>query len=155
MIAVQKIRYKFAYGKTNWFKGWYYSSTITCYCPFNILPGTRQHRISAFSEALIIIIIANQMFYKKYDQSFKNYEFVKFFTCSPNTSNIFAFIIVFEWGRILKSAMDKNEVKCNAKLRSNYFSLNVSILAIIFCQKISKNRQFQAKLWVFWNLPSK
>ena len=53
--------------------------------------------------------------------------------------------IVFEWGRILKSAMDKNEVKCNTKLRSNYFSVNVSVLAIVFRQQISKNRQFEGK----------
>ena len=40
-------------------------------------------------------------------------------------------------GRILKSAMDKDEVKWNAKLRSDYFSVNVSLLAILFCREIS------------------
>ena len=35
------------------------------------------------------------------------------------TDNFLAFVIVFEWGRILESAMDKYEVKCNAKLRRN------------------------------------
>ena len=45
--------------------------------------------------------------------------------------------------------MDKNEVKCYAKLRSNYFSVNVSVLAIVFCRQISKNRQFQSKLSFF------
>ena len=57
---------------------------------------------------------------------------------SPNTENFLAFFIVFEWGRILKSEMEKNEVKCNTKLRSNYFSVNVSVLAIAFRQQISK-----------------
>ena len=37
----------------------------------------------------------------------------------PNTDNFLAFFIVFEWGRILKSAMDIYEVKCNAKLCRN------------------------------------
>ena len=44
--------------------------------------------------------------------------------------------ILFEWGRILKGAMGTNEVKSNAKLRSNYFSVNVSVLAIVFCREI-------------------
>ena len=39
-------------------------------------------------------------------------------------------------GQILESAMDKLEVKCNAKLRSNHFSVNVSVLAVVFCQQI-------------------
>ena len=68
---------------------------------------------------------------------------------SPNIDNFLAFFIVFEWGRILKSAMDKNEVNCNAKLRSNYFSVNVFLLAIVFRQQILKNQKFQAKLLVF------
>ena len=38
---------------------------------------------------------------------------------SPNTDYLLAFFIVFEWGRILESAMDKQEVKRNAKLRRN------------------------------------
>ena len=37
----------------------------------------------------------------------------------PKTDNFLAFFIVFEWGRILGSAMDKQEVKCNAKSRRN------------------------------------
>ena len=41
----------------------------------------------------------------------------------PNTENFLAFFIVFEWGRVLKSAMDKNELRCD------YFSVNVSVLA--------------------------
>ena len=56
------------------------------------------------------------------------------------------FFIVFEWGKILKSAMAKNEVKCNAKLSFNYFFVNVSVLAIVFHQQILKKQQFQAKL---------
>ena len=50
----------------------------------------------------------------------------------PNTNNLLAFFIVFEWGRILESAMDKQEVKCNAKLRNSYFSVNVLVLAVVF-----------------------
>ena len=74
---------------------------------------------------------------------------------SLNTDNFLVIFIVFEWGRILKSAMDKNEVKCNTKLRSNYFSVNVSVLAIVFRRQISKNQQFQGKLSVFLNLLAK
>ena len=49
-----------------------------------------------------------------------------------------AFFIVFEWVRILESVMDKLEVKCQAKLHSNYFSVNFSIPDVVFHQKISK-----------------
>ena len=45
--------------------------------------------------------------------------------------------------------MDKNEVKRNVKLRSNYFSVKVSILATVFRRQISKSQQFQAKLSEF------
>ena len=38
---------------------------------------------------------------------------------SPNTDNILAYFIVSEWGRILESVMDKQEVRFNAKLRRN------------------------------------
>ena len=48
------------------------------------------------------------------------------------------FFIVFEWGRILESAMDKYEVKCNARLRPNYFSVNISVLVVVFRRQISK-----------------
>ena len=34
--------------------------------------------------------------------------------------------------RILENAMDKWEVKCNLKLRPNYFSVNVFVLAVVF-----------------------
>ena len=34
----------------------------------------------------------------------------------PNNDNLLAFFIVFEWGRILESAMDKQEVNYKAKL---------------------------------------
>ena len=37
----------------------------------------------------------------------------------------------------------------NAKLRPYYFSVNLSVLAVVFRRQISKNRQFQAKLSVF------
>ena len=49
---------------------------------------------------------------------------------------------VFKWGRIFESAIGKWEVKCNLKLRPNYFSVNVSLLADIFRRQISKNRLF-------------
>ena len=96
----------------------------------------------------------------KYDQSFKKYEFVNLGkqreSFSPNTDNFLAFFIVFEWGRMLKSAMDKNEVKYDAKLHSsNYFSVNVFILAIVFRQQIKKTFRFQTKLSVFRNLSAK
>ena len=45
--------------------------------------------------------------------------------------------------------MDKKEVKCNEKLRRNKFSVNVSVLAVVFRQQFSKNRQFQAQLSFF------
>ena len=34
---------------------------------------------------------------------------------------------------------------CNAELCPNYFSVNVSVLAVVFRRQFSKNRQFQAK----------
>ena len=40
-------------------------------------------------------------------------------------------------------------MKFNTKLRLDYFSVNVSILAVVFHQKISKHQQFQAKLFFF------
>ena len=49
---------------------------------------------------------------------------------------------VFKWGRIFESAIGKWEVKSNLKLRTNYFSVNVSLLADIFRRQISKNRLF-------------
>ena len=39
-------------------------------------------------------------------------------------------------GQNFKTAVDKDEVKCNAKLRSNYFPVNVSVPAIVFHQQI-------------------
>ena len=57
---------------------------------------------------------------------------------SPNGGNFLAFF-VFKWGRILDSAMDKWEVKFNAKLRRNEFSVNVSVLAVVFRRQSSKN----------------
>ena len=68
---------------------------------------------------------------------------------SPNTNNFLAFFIVFEWGSILEIAMDKLEVICNAELCPNYFSANVSVVAVVFHQQFSKNRQFCLKLLVF------
>ena len=38
---------------------------------------------------------------------------------------------------------------CNAELCSNYFSVSVSLLAVLFRGQISKNRQFCLKLFVF------
>ena len=57
--------------------------------------------------------------------------------------------------RILESAMDKQEVKCDAKLSPVCFSVTVSKVAVVFCQQILKNRQFCLKLSVFWNLSAK
>ena len=61
---------------------------------------------------------------------------------STNTNNFLAFFIVFEWGRILESAMDKFKVKRNAKLCPNYFYVNVSILAVVCHGQISKTHNF-------------
>ena len=41
---------------------------------------------------------------------------------------------------------------CNAELCPNYFSVNVSVLAVVFRRHFFKNRQFQPKLSVFWRL---
>ena len=41
---------------------------------------------------------------------------------------------------------------CNAELCPNYFSVNVSELAVLFCQRISKNRQSCLKLLFFWEI---
>ena len=56
----------------------------------------------------------------------------------PNTDYFLAFFIVFEWGRILESATDKQRVKRIEQLRSNYFSVNVSVLAVVFRRQINK-----------------
>ena len=39
---------------------------------------------------------------------------------------------------MLESAMGKQEVNCNAKLRPNYFSVNVSVPAVNFADKFKK-----------------
>ena len=59
---------------------------------------------------------------------------------SPNTDNILAFFTAFEWDRVFESAMDKQEVICNAGLCPNYFSVNASVLAVVFRQQFSKNQ---------------
>ena len=61
---------------------------------------------------------------------------------SPNTNNFLAFFIVFEWGNILESAMDKLEVICNAELCPNYFSVNVFVRAVVFPDKFQKPDNF-------------
>ena len=66
-----------------------------------------------------------------------------------NTDNFSAFFIVFEWGKILESVMDKLEVKYNVKLCPNYFPVNISVLAVVFRRQFLKNQQFQAKLSLF------
>ena len=38
----------------------------------------------------------------------------------------------FLMGRILESATDELEVKCNAKLGHSYLSVNVLVLAVVF-----------------------
>ena len=40
-------------------------------------------------------------------------------------------------------------MKFNVRLRSDYFSEKVSVLAIVFRRQIKKTRQFQAKRSVF------
>ena len=59
------------------------------------------------------------------------------------------FFIVFEWGRILENAMDKEEVNCNTKLCPNDFSVNVSIIAFVFCWQVSKNQKNSGKIVSF------
>ena len=49
---------------------------------------------------------------------------------------------VFERGRILESAMDKQEVKCNVKLCPNCFFGNVFVLAVVFHRPIKKTDNF-------------
>ena len=58
-------------------------------------------------------------------------------------NNFLAFFIVFEWGRSFENAIDTQEVKCNAKLRPNYFSVKVSVLAVSFHRKISSTNNFR------------
>ena len=48
--------------------------------------------------------------------------------------------------------MGKWEVIGNAELCPNYFSVKVSVLAVVFYQQFSKIQQLQAKLLVFLNL---
>ena len=73
----------------------------------------------------------------------------------PNTDKFLAFFIVFEWVRIFEYTTKKREVKYNAKLRPNYFSVHVSVLTVVFRQPISKNRHFCLKMSVFSNLLAK
>ena len=47
------------------------------------------------------------------------------------------------------ASLEEQEVKCNAQLCPNYFSVNVSVLAVVFHRQLSRNRQFQAKLLGF------
>ena len=47
MKTIWKISYKFVDAKINWLTGWHYSSTITCYCIFNISYRKIQHIFSA------------------------------------------------------------------------------------------------------------
>ena len=46
-------------------------------------------------------------------------------------------------------------MKCNAKLRPDYFSVNVYVLAIAFRRQISNNKQFFLKLSAFLISPQK
>ena len=50
--------------------------------------------------------------------------------------------------------MDKKQVKSNAKLRLNYFSVKFYVLAVVFRQQISKNQQFCLKLLVGFCQPN-
>ena len=51
----------------------------------------------------------------------------------------------FRWTSFFESAMDKYEVIFNAKLRPNFFSVNVTLLAVVFGRQISKKRLFYMK----------
>ena len=68
---------------------------------------------------------------------------------SPTTDNFLAFFIVFEWGRILESAMYKKEVICNAEFCPNYISVNVSVLVVVFRQKTTKKTIILPKIFGF------
>ena len=61
----------------------------------------------------------------------------------------------FWWDKILESAMDKWEVKCNAKLCPTCFCVSVFVLAVVFRRQIKKTRQFSLKLWVFQKMLAK
>ena len=73
----------------------------------------------------------------------------------PNTDNFLAFFIVFEWGRIFEYTTKKREVKYNAKLRPNYISVHVSVLAVVFRQPISKKPTFLSENVSFFKFVSK
>ena len=45
--------------------------------------------------------------------------------------------------------MDKKEVICNAELCPKYFYVDVFVLAVVFRQQFSKNRQFWLRLSIF------
>ena len=64
----------------------------------------------------------------------------------PITDNFSVFCIVFEWCRIFESAMDREKVKFYAKLCLNYFSVNVSVLDVVFHRQISKNLTISGKI---------
>ena len=53
-----------------------------------------------------------------------------------NTDNSLAVFVVSKWDRIFESTVCKWEVKCNVKLRPNYFSVYFSVLAVAFCRQI-------------------
>ena len=48
---------------------------------------------------------------------------------------LLSFFIVFKPGRIFESAMDKKEVKCNAKFNVIIFSASVFVLMLYFADK--------------------
>ena len=81
-----------------------------------------------------MIKLSKNMGLKKLDKRWESF--------SPTTDNFLAFFIVFEWGRILESPIDKQEVKSNAELRRNDFSVNVSVQTVVFRRQFSKNWQF-------------
>ena len=51
-------------------------------------------------------------------------------------------------GQNLESAMDEYEVKCKTELRSDYSSVNSSVLAVVFRRQILKNRKFFLKFYL-------
>ena len=79
-----------------------------------------------------MIKLSKNMGLKKLDKRWESF--------SPTTDNFLAFFIVFEWGRILESAMYKKEVICNAEFCPNFISVNVSVLVVVFRQKTTKKR---------------
>ena len=88
-----------------------------------------------------MIKLSKNMSFKKLDKRCELF--------SPTTDNFLAFFIVFEWARILESAMHKKQVICNAEFCPNYFSVNVSVLVVVFHKKITQKTIILPKIFGF------